>query len=198
MILPVIWQDTSQGKNASMSPTAYEAERALRDIATINRRAAGFQDYQAESLQLMLWGLFYMIGFAGVAAFELPVLLWWGGLLVVTVLFGSRLVSRGDPDSPGIIGRYLLVLAIILGFVVLMTITLQPLTDQQVSLLAPVFVSVLYLLRGTQLPRYLLIGISLLLPCLVSYWMAGEHFWWAMSLACGAPMLGAGLWLRFG
>lgn len=38
-----------------MLPTAEEAAQALRDIDLISHRAAGFQDYRAESGQLILW-----------------------------------------------------------------------------------------------------------------------------------------------
>lgn len=182
-----------------MPPTAHEAELALREIEAINRRAAGFQDYQAESQQLLLWGVFYMLGFAGSALMsEAPRLLWWLGLLAVAVVIGSRLASRAIQDAPGIVWRYLLVLGIIFIFVMVMAVVMQPLTSEQISMLSPLFVGILYLLRGTQLSRYLLIGTSLLVPCLASYMLAGEYFWWAMSLACGLPLLAAGLWLRYG
>lgn len=53
-----------------MPPSAEEAALALREIAAIRERAAGFQDYRAESSQLLVWGCAYIIGFT--LAFAVP------------------------------------------------------------------------------------------------------------------------------
>lgn len=60
-----------------MSPSAEEAAQALREIDAIKERAAGFQDYQAESAQLILWGAANSIGLVATALFEQHLLLIW-------------------------------------------------------------------------------------------------------------------------
>ena len=95
-----------------MASSAEEAARALREIAEIKARAAGFQDYQAESGQLLVWGAAYFIGFALCAVLPGYVLGVWCAVVAVALLVGSGIARRTNPDIPGIAWRYL---ALMLG-----------------------------------------------------------------------------------
>ena len=75
-----------------MSPSPEEAAQALRAINSVQARAAGFQDYRAESLQLMLWGVANLLGCVFTALFPQLLLLIW--LVVVIAWLVSRRKSR--------------------------------------------------------------------------------------------------------
>ena len=87
-----------------MPPSVEEAARALREIDAIKARAAGFQDYRAESDQLLLWGAAHAIGFALSGLFPAFILLIW--LLLVP---GSMLIGTALDELERSGGRYGLV-----------------------------------------------------------------------------------------
>lgn len=180
-----------------MGSSAEEAARALREIAEIKARAAGFQDYRAESGQLLLWGFAYFIGFALSAVFPQYILLVWVLVVVFGLLAGSAIARRTNPDIPGIAWRYLALIGSILLLCILIHIVMWPLSAEQGSMLAPLFVSTLYILRGVQLrPRYLVIGALLAILSLSGFLWLSAWFWWWMAFACGGTLMVSGLWLR--
>lgn len=179
-----------------MLPTAEEAARALRDIDLIEHRAAGFQDYRAESGQLILWGLAYLAGFSLTACFPeyLPGI--WGAIVLIALGIGIWLASCSDTGT-GVVRRYLAVIATILLFIIALHLVFWPLSPEQGAMLAPLFLSALYLLRGIQLrPRYTVIGGALGILSLGGYLFLLPVFWPWMAMACGGTLILSGLWLR--
>lgn len=180
-----------------MASSAEEAARALREIAEINARAAGFQDYQAESGQMVLWGFAYIIGFALTGLFTDYILLVWTLIVIIALIAGSSIARRTNPDIPGIAWRYLALIGSILLLCVLINIVMWPLTPRQGAMLAPLFVATLYILRGVQLrPRYLVIGVLLAVLSMVGFLWLDAWFWWWMAFAFGGTLAISGLWLR--
>ncbi|SDU04670.1 hypothetical protein [Halopseudomonas salegens] len=180
-----------------MTEHAEEAARALREIELIKERVAGFQDYQAESHQLVLWGFVHVIGYALSALVPEYILLSWLGVLTFGILTGLWL-ARGSKDViPGIVWRYLLVIGSILLFVCLIHFFYFPLPPTQGALAGPLFIGCLYLIRGAQVrPRYIFLGATLILVCLIAHLLLQAWFWWWMSLAFGGGLMLFGLWLR--
>ena len=180
-----------------MTTTAEEAAQALHEIALIRHRAAGFQDYQAESGQLLLWGLAYVVGFALTACFRDQLIPIWAGIVSLTTAIGTWLASRTGADGGRVAGRYLAVIGTILLFCLALNIIFWPLTPEQGAMLAPMLLAALYILRGIQLrPRYLVIGLLLGGLCLGGYVLLLPVFWPWMTLACGGTLIVSGLWLR--
>ncbi|HDZ54921.1 MAG TPA: hypothetical protein ENI17_04910 [Pseudomonas xinjiangensis] len=180
-----------------MLPSAEEAAQALRDIAAIKARAAGFQDYHAESGQLLLWGAAYFSGFTLTALFPGNILLVWILVVVAALVVGTGLARHTNPDIPGIAWRYLTLIASILLFCIMMNLVMWPLPAEQSAMIAPLFVATLYIIRGVQLrPRYLLIGLVLGVLSTVGFLFFQPIFWWWMALACGGTLMLSGLWLR--
>jgi len=179
-----------------MLPTAEEAARALRDIALVKQRAAGFQDYQAESGQLFLWGLAYVLGFTLTACFRDQILLIWIAVVLVTLTMGIRLARRSGAGS-GVAWRYIGVIGTFILFSLALNFIFWPLSAEQSAMLAPLFLAALYLLRGIQLrPRYTVIGLVLGTLCMLGYLFLLPVFWSWMALACGGTLILSGLWLR--
>ncbi|SDS31778.1 hypothetical protein SAMN05216421_1304 [Halopseudomonas xinjiangensis] len=142
-----------------MPPSAEEAARALREIATIRARAAGFQDYRAESSQLILWGFAYALGFVLTALFPAFILLVWLFVVASALTAGTVTACRINPEIPGIAWRYLTLVGAILLFCIILNIIMWPLSPEQSSMIGPLFVAALYVIRGVQLrPRYLALG----------------------------------------
>ncbi|WP_090272940.1 hypothetical protein [Halopseudomonas litoralis] len=100
-------------------------------------------------------------------------------------------------EVPAVAWRYLAVIAAILLFCLALNIIFWPLTPEQGAMLAPMLLSVLYILRGIQLrPRYMIIGLVLGALCLGGYVFLLPVFWPWMILACGGTLILSGLWLR--
>lgn len=179
-----------------MLPTAEEAAQALRDIDLIKHRAAGFQDYRAESGQLILWGLVYLAGFSLTACFRDHVLAVW--LLVTPVGLGVGMyLALRSGTTASIAWRYLAIILTILSFIVVLHVIFAPVSAEQGAMLAPLFVATLYILRGIQLrPRYTVIGCLLGALCLIGYAFLLPVFWAWMAMACGGTLILSGLWLR--
>ncbi|TVP93689.1 MAG: hypothetical protein EA348_00080 [Pseudomonadaceae bacterium] len=180
-----------------MTDHAEDAARALREIALIKERAAGFQDYQAESHQLVLWGFVHIAGYGLSALLPDFLLLVWFVVITAGLLAGACLAQRSNDIIPGIIWRYSLVIGSILLFVILIHVLYHPLPATQAALAGPLFVGCLYLIRGAHFrPRYIFLGVTLILVCLIAHLLPQAWFWWWMSLAFGGSLVLFGLWLR--
>ena len=180
-----------------MTTTVEEAAQALREIDLIRHRAAGFQDYQAESGQLLLWGLAYVVGFALTACFRDYLIPIWVVVVLATIGVGTWMASRTGADGARVAWRYLAVIGTFLLFCLALNIVFWPLTPEQGAMLAPMLLAALYILRGIQLrPRYMVIGLLLGTLCLGGYILLLPVFWPWMTLACGGTLIVSGLWLR--
>src|SRR5690606_6157255 len=137
-----------------MLPTAEEAAQALRDIDLISHRAAGFQDYRAESGQLILWALFYLVGFTLTFCFPAQALALWGVLLVVAVAIGIRLAMSSGVGC-GIVLRFVGLIHPTSVLSLAVRVVLWSVCGELSAALARIFVSALYILRGSLLrPLY--------------------------------------------
>ncbi|NLY57607.1 MAG: hypothetical protein GX071_03675 [Gammaproteobacteria bacterium] len=179
-----------------MLPTAEEAAQALREIDAIKHRAAGFQDYRAESSQLILWGLVYLAGFSLTACFPQHALLVWVLAVFAGMGLGAYLAFRSGLGV-GILWRYIALILAILAFVIALYVVFWPITVEQSAMPGPLLVAVLYILRGIQLrPRYTVIGSVLGLLSMFGYVFLLPVFWPWMAMACGGTLILSGLWLR--
>lgn len=179
-----------------MPSNAEEAAAALRAISNVQMRAAGFQDYRAESGQLILWGLVNMLGCAMTALFPEHVALIWL-LLSSGAGMGIYLARRSQAAPPGILWRYLLVIGSILLFTIALHVVMWPVSPRQSSMIMPLLVATLYAIRGAQSrPRYLVIALCLAALCLSCFTFASNNYWWWMALALGGTFIGSGFWLR--
>lgn len=179
-----------------MVPSAEEAAQALRDIDFIKHRAAGFQDYRAESSQLILWGLAYLAGFSLSACFPQQLIAVWSSVLVGALGIGTYL-ARTSGANGAILWRYLALITAILMFIILLHVIFWPISPKQGAMIGPMLLSVLYILRGIQLrPRYTVIGLVLGILSMFGYLLLLPVFWPWMAMACGGTLILSGLWLR--
>ncbi|GGE43694.1 hypothetical protein GCM10007421_17410 [Halopseudomonas oceani] len=180
-----------------MPPSREEAAQALREISNVQARVAGFQDYRFEASQLIVWGLLNIIGCIGSALFADHLLLIWFAVVVVGLVLGVAMAIRGAPTVPGVVWRYLLVILSILLFDILLHCIFWPLSPRQGSMIVPLFVATIYIVRGAQSrPRYIAIGANLALLCTLSFLFAGDGYWYWLAVAWGGTFVISGLWLR--
>jgi hypothetical protein len=180
-----------------MPPSAEEAALALREIAVIRERAAGFQDYRAESSQLLVWGTAYFLGFTLSALFPQHLLLLWLPVVGTALAAGALVARRSTRAIPGIAWRYLALIGVIILFCVLVNLVMWPLAAERGALVAPLLIGTLFLLRGVMLrPRYLVIGTALLTISMLAAGPLMGVFWWWMAFAFGGGLFLSGLWLR--
>lgn len=180
-----------------MSPSPQEAAAALRAIHSVQIRAAGFQDYRAESRQLILWGSLNFIGCIFSALFPQFLLSIWFVVVVAGLLIGIRLACglQQHTDS-GVAWRYLVIVGSVLLFAGLIHVVMWPVTPRQGSMLVPLFVAALYTIRGAQSrPRYLIIGAVLTVLCSCCFLFAATYHWWCLAFAWGGTFIVSGLWL---
>lgn len=180
-----------------MPPSIEEAARALREIDAIKARAAGFQDYRAESDQLLLWGLAHAVGFTLSGLFPAFILLIWLVVVPASMGAGMLLARRAISEIPGIGWRYLVLIGAIFTFMILIHVVMWPLAPEQGAMVAPLFVSALYVMRGVQLrPRYLFIGGWLAVLLMTGFLFFQPVFWWWMAMVYGGSFIAFGFWLR--
>lgn len=180
-----------------MSPSAEEAARALREIAAVRARAAGFQDYSAESSQLVLWGVGYALGFGFTGLFPSLILPIWLAVVVCALSIGTVIACRTNREIPGIAWRYLTLIGAILIFCILLHAIMWPISAEQGAMIGPLFVAALYVIRGVHLrPRYLALGVLLTAASLSGFYLFHFVFWWWMAVTFGGSLIAAGLWLR--
>lgn len=180
-----------------MPPSREEAAQALREISNVQARVAGFQDYRFEASQLIVWGLLNILGCLGSSLFADQILLVWLGIVIVGLVLGVRMAVRSAPSVPGVAWRYLLVILSILLFDILLHFIFWPLSPRQGSMIVPLFVATIYIVRGAQSrPRYIAIGAALALLSTLSYLLAGDNYWYWLALTWGGTFVVSGLWLR--
>ena len=180
-----------------MPPSREEAAQALREISNVQARVAGFQDYRFEASQLLLWGLLNIIGCVGSALFAGYLLPIWLGVVVVGLLLGVFMAVHSAPRVPGVIWRYLLVILSILLFDVILHVIFWPVSPRQGSMIVPLFVATIYIVRGAQSrPRYIAVGALLAVLSMLSFLFAGDGYWYWLALSWGGTFVVSGLWLR--
>lgn len=180
-----------------MPPSVEEAARALREIDAIKVRAAGFQDYRAESDQLLLWGAAHALGFALSGLFPAFILLIWMFIVPASMVAGRALARRAASEIPGIGWRYLVIIGAIVTYLVLVHVVMWPLSPEQGAMVAPLFVAALYVMRGVQArPRYLFIGLWLAILLMIGFLFFQPVFWWWMTVVYGGSFIVFGFWLR--
>lgn len=182
-----------------MPPSQEEAAKALREISHVQERAAGFLDYRGEAGQLILWGVLNAMGCMAIALWPAYPLRIWLCVVIVGMTLGSWLVHRACEGRRDIVWRYLLVICCILLFDLLLHVIMWPLTLRQSSLIVPLFIAALYVIRGAQSrPRYIVIGTLLAVLCTCCYLFSLNNYWWWLALAWGGTFVLSGGWLRRG
>jgi hypothetical protein len=185
-----------------MALSAGEAAENLREIQRTGERSATAYLYANASPQFMLWGLVWMLGYAGtdllVPKGPLINALWF--LLSAAGVTGSVIIGRRQrgAQSEGMRGLRWTASMFALGvFVCAVTAVTRPTNPAAIGALMPLMVAVIYTIFGIwNGMRFLYAGIAVAALTLGGWLYLPQHFLLWMAAIGGGSLILVGLWLR--
>ena len=192
----------------SLSPA--QAAESLKDIAQTERRSAEAHEYAHASPQFILWGLIWMVGYAG--SYLLPDygfvrgINWlWFGLIVIGIAGSSTLGRRRyrnlTPEararSKAIGRRWGMTRLVLYAFLIAVFAVIHPRNPAIPGAFIPLLIAAIYSVWGIwQGLRFLYAGIALAALTLGGWFLLSEYFLLWMAGVGGGALVLVGLWLR--
>lgn len=177
-----------------MTLSPHDAAAALRDIDAAQARSAALREYQRAAPHFIIWGILWAVGYGLSDLFPAEVNAIWAVIVPIGIVAGV-VAMRGSRGASG--WRYAVAMVAILAFFAASAFVLAPVSGRQVAALIPLFVALMYVLRGIWAgARYIVAGIAVAVLTLAGFFLLREHFaLWMAAVGGGALILG-GLWLR--
>jgi hypothetical protein len=177
-----------------MTLSPQDAAAALRDIHAAETRSATLRDYQRAAPHFIIWGILWTVGYGLSDVFPPHANAVWAVIVPIGIVAGL-VAMRGSRSASG--WRYAAVMVSILAFFAASAFVLAPLTGRQVAAVIPLFVALMYVLRGIWgAPRYTVAGIAVAALTLAGFFLLREHFPLWMAAVGGGALILAGVWLR--
>jgi hypothetical protein len=177
-----------------MTPSPQDAAAALRDIQAAESRSATLREYQRAAPHFIIWGILWAVGYGLSDIFPSRANAIWAVIVPIGVIAGI-VAMRGGRSALG--WRYAAVMAAILAFFAASAFILAPLSGRQVAAVIPLFIALMYVLRGIWAgPRYVVAGIVVAALTLAGFFLLRDHFSLWMAGVGGGALILAGLWLR--
>jgi hypothetical protein len=177
-----------------MTLSPQDAAAALRDIQAAESRSATLREYQRAAPHFIIWGILWAVGYGLSDVFPAQANAVWAVIVPIGIVAGV-VAMRGSRSASG--WRYAAVMAAILAFFAASFVVLAPLTGRQVAAVIPLFVALMYVLRGIWAgPRYVVAGVAVAALTLAGFFLLREHFALWMAGVGGGALILAGLWLR--
>ena len=183
-----------------MTVTPEQAEEALRQVERARSRSMEFYSYRSSSAQLILWGIFWLIGYGGTDLAPNRAGYIWGGMMLaglVSAIVLNRPASQAVPSAAaGYTWRLLAVFATFTAFIVCTAVILQP-RGAEMGAFVPLLVATTYVLLGLWIGwRYAAIGIAIAILTMVGFLLLPAHFLLWMAGVGGGALILTGLWLH--
>jgi hypothetical protein len=183
-----------------MSVTPEQAEDALRQVERARSRSVEFHIYRISSPQLILWGVFWLIGYGGTDLAPDRAGYIWGGLMLAGLVLGIVLNRPADRAAPGAAARHnwrlLAVFATFTALIVGTEAIMQP-RGAEMGAFVPLLVAATYVLLGLWIGwRYAAIGIAIAVLTMAGFFLLPAHFLLWMAGVGGGALILTGLWLR--
>ena len=185
--------------------TENEAAESLRDVERVSRRTHVAGAYAVASPHLILWGLIWVVGYAGcgLTAPERWGLVWLPWIVAGSI--GSAILGRraarsgaaktGDATSPNT--RSLLMALIIMLFMGSVYLVFKPTTMLPYLVFPALIMALTYALVGTfGLPRFTWIGAGVWAAVMLGYLLAPALMPFWIAAAGGGGLILGGLWMR--
>lgn len=177
-----------------MTLSPQDAADALRDIDAAQAHSATLREYQRAAPHFIIWGVLWAVGYGLSDAFPAHANAIWAVIVPIGIV-GGVVAMRGGRSASG--WRYAAVMLAILAFFAAGAFVLAPVTGRQVAAVIPLFVALMYVLRGIWAgPRYVVAGIAVAALTLAGFFLLREHFSIWMAGVGGGALILAGLWLR--
>jgi hypothetical protein len=181
-----------------MSLSSKEAAETLSDVERTAQRSAQAFSYRNTSPHLILWGVVWLIGYAGT---DLRPAYWheiWLVLIVsaivIAMVLGHGIRGRSDTANSW---RVLGLMAVVSTFIAATCAIMWPVSGMQFGAFAPLLTGAVYAGLGLWVgTRYVMLGVSIIALTLVSYFYLPGHFLLCMAAVGGGGMILAGFWFR--
>jgi len=189
-----------------MSLTPDQASDSLKEIERTGRRSAQALQYANASPGFILWGVIWMIGYAGSDLLP-PYLGWrsvnwlWFGLTIIGVSLGFAIGRRQRRAAlmtgPSASLRWGATFLALWAFVMATFAVLRPVNPIATGAFIPLVIATIYAVFGIWGGlRFLYAGIAVATLTLAGYFWLPQHFLLWMAVVGGGALVLAGLWLR--
>jgi hypothetical protein len=182
-----------------MTLSSEQASQALRELEAVGQRSGQLYRYQRFAPMLVLWGVIWLVGFSLTHFYPARASWIWITLDVIGVggcmVLGGR--GRHDASSNGIAWRWLVSIAVIFAFYIVILNIFQPVSGPQSAVLIALIVALFYVLGGVWLgARLAITGAAMAVLTLVGYTVFPAYFFLWMAVVGGGALMLGGLWLR--
>lgn len=177
-----------------MALTPQDAAAALRDIEQIQARSATLHGYHRAAPHFMIWGVLWAVAYTLNDFFPMHTRAIWTVVIPIGVVAGL-VAMRGSQKGLG--WRYGVGMVAVFVFLFSAIAVMWPVSDRQVAAFIPLFVALMYVLRGIWSgPRYVGAGICVAALTLLGFFLLDDHFFLWMAGVGGGSLFVAGVWLR--
>jgi len=182
-----------------------QASENLREIERTHRRSAQAFSYGVASPYLIVWGVTWILGYAGSGLIAPPLVQYvWpvltlAGVVVCMLVGRSQSRARGQNASEGrAVGlRHLATLLAIYAFIAATFAIMPPSRTETEGAFVPLIVALAYALLGIwKGTRFLIAGIAIAALTLGGFFYLHQHFLLWMAAVGGGALVLAGLWLK--
>jgi hypothetical protein len=174
--------------------TPQDAAAALRDIEQVQARSATLHDYHRAAPHFMIWGVLWAVGYTLNDFFPMHIGAVWAVVVPIGVIAGL-IAMRGDHKGLG--WRYGAGMVAVFAFFFAAVLVMWPVSDRQVAAFIPLFVALMYVLRGIWGGlRYVGTGICVAALTLLGFFLLKDHFFLWMAGVGGSSLILASVWLR--
>jgi len=178
-----------------MTPT--EAADALRDIEQTGRRSGQAFGYRYSGPYFILWGLVWIVGYAGTdLARDKANYLWLA--LIVAGAIGSAIVGRASSRRSAKAGWQSAGLVLIIFLFIAATYAVMgPVKPKAAAAFVPLIAAAAYSAVGLWAGlRWVIAGAAIAALTLGGFFLIHEHFNLWMAAVGGGGLVLAGLWMR--
>ena len=180
-----------------MPVTRDEAAQALKEVEQTQSLSGQLLGYESAAPHFFVWGLVWMLGYAGTNFAPDQKNLIWGVVIgigsLLSILLGRR---QGGGGSPAL-WRSIAISCLVMAFVGGLMFAMKYFDQRQSLAVIPLAFAAFYTLFGLAVGvRFVICGLVLGFGTVLGYFLAGDFFGYWMAVVGGGCLLVTGLWLR--
>ena len=185
-----------------MSVSKDEAQSALHDVETAERRSQTLFGYGLASPYLLLWGVLWMIAGTVGAISPANAGIGWSAVDIVGLLGNAYLIARhvrrcGERGDRVRLLRYVGTAAVLAAFIGLTLMVFAPVTGVEILMLFTLLVAAGFSISGCWAGlRYAVVGVALGGLAVGFFLLAPSYLHLIVPFAGGGALILGGLWMR--
>jgi hypothetical protein len=174
-----------------------EAAQTLKDVEHIETLSGELRSYRGASPYFFVWGLVWMLGYAGSDVAPGHQTLVWGACLGLGAVCSTFLGQRHSGFGKSSLWRSLAIAGGMAAFIGTIFLVMSPMRQNQADAIVPLIVAAIYTLAGLRFGlRFTICGVLLGALTVLGLFLAGDHFGIWMAAVGGGCLLLTGFWLR--